>query len=173
MIVVSLLLSVQCLLAPVQTPVAFPYVEPPCEYCAGRRTIDFAQSVGQSVVAPIGGRITFAGTVVDQGYVTIDPSPGTGYGPEVLITVGGLVIDANIVSNIVSGRNVQVGERIGVSHGLVRLSMRSIREGQSARYIDPTPFLGRRRPRARLIPHSGFGSRRAQIGLTCSASFGR
>ena len=169
MIVFSLLLSVQCLLAPVQTPVAFPYVEPPCEFCEGRRTIDFAQSVGQSVFAPIAGRITFAGIVVDQGYVTIDPSPGTGYGPEVLITVGGLVIDANIVS----GRNVHVGERIGVSNGLIHLSMRSIREGKSARYVDPTAYLGRRRPRVRLIPHSGVGARRAQIGLTCPASFGR
>jgi hypothetical protein len=168
-IVFSLLLSVQCLLAPVQTPVAFPYVEPPCEFCAGRRTIDFAQSVGQVVVAPIAGRITFVGTVVDQGYVTIDPSPGTRYGPEVLITVGGLVI----ATNIVSGRNVQVGERIGVSNGLIRLSMRSIREGKAARYVDPTAYLGRRRPRVRLIPNSGFGARRAQIGLTCPASFGR
>lgn len=169
-----LLVAASCLIQPVEGAVAFPYVEPACDYCAGHRTIDFAPSnfapsVGRRVVAPVAGQITFAGTVVDQQFVSIDPAPSTGFGPEVVVTVGGLDIDPDVEL----GQVVTSGERIGVSNGLIHLSMRYIIEGKSARYVDPTPFVARRRTRARLIPNSRRGGRQAADRLSCPASFGR
>jgi len=154
---------------PINGTVAFPYVEPSCEFCAGHRTIDFEQSVGRDVISPVVGRITFAGTVVDQQFVSIDPSPESGFGPEVVVTVGGLVRDPQVRS----GQVVQVGQRLGMTDGLIHLSMRYINEGKPARYVDPTPFLARRRSRVRLIPNSRVGGRRPSSQLTCAASFGR
>ena len=169
MILFAFLVTASCLVPPVDTAVAFPYVEPACVYCPGRRTIDFDQSVGRSVVSPVAGRITFAGTVVDQQFVTIDPTPSTGFDPAVMITVGGLVIDPDVGSGLI----VKSGEPIGVSNGLIHLSMRYISEGKPARYADPTPYVANRRIRARLIPNSRRGGRRATIQLSCPASFGR
>lgn len=166
----SVLLAVaSCLIPPVDGAVAFPYVEPACEYCAGHRTIDFQQSVGRRVVAPVAGQITFAGTVVNQQFVTIDPAPSTGFGPEVVLTVGGLDIDPDVES----GQVVTSGERIGASNGMLHLSMRYIMEGKPARYVDPTPYVASRRTRARLIPNSRRGGRRGVDRLSCPASFGR
>lgn len=154
---------------PVSGAVAFPYVEPSCEFCAGHRTIDFEQSIGREVSAPVTGVITFAGTVVDQQFVTIDPDPKSGFSPEILVTIGGLIRD----SSVRTGQVVHVGQRLGETNGLIHLSMRYINEGKPARYIDPTSFLARRRSRVRLIPNSRVGGRPTQSQLSCSASFGR
>jgi hypothetical protein len=168
-ILFTFFVTASCLVPPVNTAVAFPYVEPACAYCPGRRTIDFEQSVGGSVVSPVAGRITFAGKVVDQQFVTIDPTPSTGFDPAVVLTIGGLVIDPDVRS----GQIVKSGGQIGVSNGLIHLSMRYISEGKPARYVDPTPYVGRRRTRARLIPHSRRGGRPVAQQLSCPASFGR
>jgi murein DD-endopeptidase MepM/ murein hydrolase activator NlpD len=154
---------------PVNGAVAFPYVEPSCEFCAGHRTIDFEQSVGRDVISPVAGRITFAGTVVDQQFVSIDPGPESGFGPEVVVTIGGLIRGPKVTS----GQVVQAGQRLGTTDGLIHLSMRYISEGKPARYVDPTPFLARRRSRVRLIPNSRTGGRRSQSQLSCPGSFGR
>jgi hypothetical protein len=168
-ILFAFLVTASCLVPPVDTAVAFPYVEPACVYCPGRRTIDFGQSVGRSVVAPVAGRITFAGKVVDQQFVTIDPTPSTGFGPAVVLTIGGLVIDPDVRS----GQFVKSGEQIGLSNGLIHLSMRYISEGKPARYVDPTSYIARLRARARLIPNARTGGRRSPSHLSCPASFGR
>ena len=154
---------------PVNGAVAFPFVAPACDYCAGHRTIDFEQSVGRDVISPVAGRITFAGTVVDQQFVSIDPGPESGFGPEVVVTIGGLIRDPQVTS----GQVVQAGQRLGMTDGLIHLSMRYIIEGKPTRYVDPTPFLARRRSRVRLIPNSRTGRRPTQSQLSCSASFGR
>jgi hypothetical protein len=168
-ILFAFLVTASCLVPPVDTAVAFPYVEPACVYCPGRQTIDFGQSVGRSVVAPVAGRITFAGKVVDQQFVTIDPTPSTGFGPAVVLTIGGLVIDPDVRS----GQFVKSGEQIGLSNGLIHLSMRHIVAGRPARYVDPTSYIARLRARARLIPNARTGGRRSQSQLSCPASFGR
>jgi len=168
-ILFAFLVTASCLVPPVDTAVAFPYIEPACAYCPGRRTIDFEQSVGRSVVSPVAGRITFAGKVVDQQFVTIDPTPSTGFDPAVVLTIGGLVIGPDVGS----GQIVKSGEQIGVSNGLIHLSMRYISEGKPARYVDPTPYVGRRQTRARLIPNSRRGGRPVAQRLSCPASFGR
>jgi hypothetical protein len=168
-ILFAVLVAANCLIPPVNGAVAFPYVEPACEFCAGHRTIDFEQSVGREVISPVAGRITFAGTVVDQQFVTLDPDPKSGFSPEVLVTIGGLIRDPKVTS----GQAVQAGQRLGMTDGLIHLSMRYIVDGKPARYVDPTPYLARRRLRVRLIPNSRAGGRRAQSQLSCSASFGR
>jgi hypothetical protein len=168
-ILFAFLVTASCLVPPVDTAVAFPYVEPACVYCPGRRAIDFGQSVGRSVVAPVAGRITFAGKVVDQQFVTIDPDPTTGFGPEIVVTIGGLIRDPSVQS----GQFVQAGQRLGASNGLIHLSMRHIVAGRPARYVDPTAYVGRHQVRVRLIPNSRRGGRQVARQLSCPASFGR
>ena len=169
MILLALVVATNCLIPPVAGAVAFPYVEPSCEFCAGHRTIGFEQSVGRPVVAPVAGRITFAGKVVDQQFVTIDPDPTTGFGPEIVVTIGGLIRDPNVQS----GQFVQAGQRLGASNGLIHLSMRHIVAGRPARYVDPTAYVGRHQVRVRLIPNSRRGGRQVARQLSCPASFGR
>ena len=169
MILSALFVAASCLIPPVAGAVAFPYVEPSCEFCAGHRTIGFEQSVGRLVVAPVAGRITFAGKVVDQQFVTIEPDSTTGFGPEIVVTIGGLIRDPSVQS----GQIVQAGQRLGASNGLIYLSMRYIVAGKPARYVDPTSYVTRRRARVRLIPNSRTGGRRSQSQLSCPVSFGR
>ncbi len=169
MILLAFFVAANCLIPPVSGAVAFPYVEPSCEFCAGHRTIDFEQTEGREVIAPVAGRITFAGMVVGQQFVTIDPDPKSGFGPDVVVTVGGFIRDPTVKS----GLAVRAGQYLGTADGLIHLSMRYIVEGRPARYVDPTPFLARRRSRARLIPNSRIGGRRTKSQLLCSASIGR
>ncbi len=86
-----------------------------------------------------------------------------------VLTIGGLVIDPDVGS----GQIVKSGEQIGVSNGLIHLSMRYISEGKPARYVDPTPYVGRHQVRVRLIPNSRRGGRQVARQLSCPASFGR
>ncbi len=169
MILLAFFVAANCLIPPVSGAVAFPYVEPSCEFCAGHRTIDFEQTEGREVIAPVAGRITFAGMVVGQQFVTIDPDPKSGFGPDVVVTVGGFIRDPTVKS----GLAVRAGQYLGTADGLIHLSMRYIVEGRPARYVDPTPFLARRRSRVRLIPNSRIGGRRTKSQLLCSASIGR
>ena len=169
MTLLAFFVSASCLIPPVHGAVAYPYVEPSCEFCAGHRTIDFEQAEGREVIAPVAGHITFAGMVVGQQFVTIDPDPKSGFGPDVVVTVGGLIRDPTVKSGLV----VRAGQPLGTADGLIRLSMRYIVEGRPARYVDPTPFLARRRSRVRLIPNSRTGGRPTQSWLSCAASFGR
>ena len=169
MILLAFFVAANCLIPPVSGAVAFPYVEPSCEFCAGHRTIDFEQTEGREVIAPVTGRITFAGMVVGQQFVTIDPDPKSGFGPDVVVTVGGLIRDPAVKSGVA----VRAGQALGTADGLIHLSMRYIVEGRPARYVDPTPFLARRRSRVRLIPNSRIGGRRTTSQLLCAASIGR
>ena len=169
MILLAFFVAANCLIPPVAGAVAFPYVEPSCDFCAGHRTIGFEQSVGRDVISPVAGRITFAGTVVNQQFVTIDPDLRSGFGPEIVVTIGGLIRDPSVQS----GQIVQTGQRLGASNGLIHLSMRYIVAGRPARYVDPTAYLARRRTRVRLIPNSRTGGRRSQSQLSCAVSFGR
>ena len=169
MTLLAFFVAANCLIPPVHGAVAYPYVEPSCEFCAGHRTIDFEQTEGREVIAPVAGHITFAGMVFGQQFVTIDPDPKSGFGPDVVVTVGGLIRDPTVKSGVA----VRAGQALGTADGLIRLSMRYIVEGRPARYVDPTPFLARRRSRVRLIPNSRIGGRRTTSQLLCAASFGR
>lgn len=135
-----------CLLAPVDGPVARPYVAPACPYCPGNRAIDYRVESGDGVVAPVSGTIRFVGRVAGVGYVTVDAE---GH----LVTVGGL--DA-FRADLVRGGAVGQGERLGSAAGDgVSLSLRRVTRVAGAErfeYVDPTPSLGRAVPRrARLV----------------------
>lgn len=56
--------------------VARPFDGPPVPWAAGHRGVDLAAGVGQTVRAPRGGVVTFAGTVVDRGVVTVTHDDG-------------------------------------------------------------------------------------------------
>lgn len=71
-IVFSVLMS--CLVPPVSGPITNPFVEPACTFCAGNRAVDLRTQIGQAVVSPVMGQITFVGRVVNQTYVTLAPT---------------------------------------------------------------------------------------------------
>ncbi|MFM9036107.1 MAG: hypothetical protein ACKOJ9_00250 [Actinomycetota bacterium] len=160
--------SVGCLLPPVTGPVIAPYVEPPCPYCAGHRTIDFASRLGDAVVSPVAGVVTFYGFVAGTLYITIDPNDATGFRPGERVTVGGMILDdvAAEGPNPRPGDPVRRGERVGdAAPGSVSLSLRT----SDGTYLDPTRHLGRWRSQARLLPRSGPGRPNLRV-LTCPAA---
>ena len=56
--------------------VARPFDAPPQPWAAGHRGVDLAARPGQVVRAPDAGVVTFAGTVVDRGVVTVTHAGG-------------------------------------------------------------------------------------------------
>ena len=56
--------------------VARPFDAPPQPWAAGHRGVDLAAHPGQVVRAPAGGVVSFAGTVVDRGVVTMTHADG-------------------------------------------------------------------------------------------------
>lgn len=151
-----------CLVAPVDGPVLSVFEPPACDYCAGRRSIDLAARPGETVIAPIAGRVTFAGPVARTLYVSIGtgpyaPTPNPGSGGRTVVTVGRL---ATVL--VAEGEWVTPGRTIGRA-GAAPVSLSWRRAG---RYTDPSPFLGRLVSRARLVPTDGTASRPAR-GAEC------
>lgn len=139
-----------CLVAPVEGRVLSVFEPPACDYCAGRRSIDLAARPEERVVAPIAGRVSFAGPVARTLYVSITaPGVPPSTGP-ITVTVGRL---GTVV--VVAGERVAAGTAIGRA-GAMPISLSWRRGG---RYADPTPFLGRLVHRARLVPTDGTSSR--------------
>ena len=148
-----------CLVPPVNTPVVEPFVAPACSYCAGHRTVDFASTgaTDATVVAPIAGRVSFAGEVAGRRFVSVRSGDHT-------VTVGGvwtLVVTA--------GQTVVAGETVGRGTGLgpVTLSVRRDAGQPTEVYLDPGPFLARRIGRARLVPTDGTRPRPVRTRLVC------
>lgn len=105
----------------------------------GHRGIDLATTPGSPVRAPGTGLVTFAGTVVDARWVTVD----LGW---VRATVGPLE-----TVGVTRGERVTAGQTVGTSgraHDLAALHL-STRIGQ--RYVDPLRLT---RPRVSLVPVS-------------------
>ena len=164
MIPLVLALTLNCLVPPVGEPIVAGFVAPECAFCASHRTIDFAGSTGRVVVAPAAGRVTFAGLVAERPFVTIALGPEEQVSPWPVITVGGLSIDPGLAT----GDMVRSGQRLGLTNGVVTLSMRYIAAGSAASYRDPAPFLERRRTRVRLVPTDGSRRRRASVTKSCA-----
>ena len=53
-----------------------PFVRPEHDWSAGHRGVDLAADVGAPVVSAVDGVVTFAGTVVDRGVVTVQDAHG-------------------------------------------------------------------------------------------------
>lgn len=117
-----------CLTAPVPGPVVAGFA-PVGDY-EGHWGIDFAAEVGDPVAAPVGGTVTFAGSVAGMKTVTIQP-------------VEGVKVSVSYLSSIEVSTGDAVGEgafvgTAGLAHGepAVHLSVRI-----DDVYVDPAPFL--------------------------------
>ena len=127
--IVVLALSAVCLVAPVNGPVVADYSA--VGRYEGHWGVDFGASPGTTVVAPVSGVATFAGSVAGMKTVTIQPVPGvkvsTSYLSDVLVTAGRTVEKGQVIG------------RSGLAHGrpAVHLSARV-----NGRYVDPKRFLG-------------------------------
>jgi hypothetical protein len=156
-----------CLQPPVTGRVVAPFVAPACPFCAGHRTIDFSSVLGEAVVSPVAGTVTFYGFVAGRLYVTIDPTDSTTFAPGTVVTVGGLLLDDVSAEgpNPRRGDPVRQGERVGDAGGWpISLSVR--RSRPDGAYLDPGPLLGRWRSVARLVPRNGPGRTVSSV-LTC------
>ena len=139
---ISLLISLALsAVPPVPGPVTQHFVAPTCQRCAGHRGITIDNSDGVTAVSPVGGTVTFAGSVAHQLYVVVEPSPG------VLITVGRLA-----VMTVREGDAISEGRAIGTSGATTYLGVRL-----RGVYVEPLRFLGF--GRARLV------GRGAVVGL--------
>lgn len=170
-----------CLRAPVDAPLGARFVEPTCPYCAGRRTLGFAAVAGDLVRSAVTGRIHFSGVVVGSGYVTVVSAVDT----SLLVTVGGvnpgppnrpdrfrLFHKTRAHPTLAEGASIEAGQVIGVAAGPIGLSMRRRSPSGPDTYLDPEPYLARRRVRARLVPLADPGPadpprRVARTGFGC------
>jgi murein DD-endopeptidase MepM/ murein hydrolase activator NlpD len=145
------LIAFRCWDPPIVAPVSDPYREPACRWCPGNRGIEFDVTPGQSVRAVATGRVTFAGSVAGSRYLVVEHGDGqrATYGmlAEIRYRQGDVVVKGSIVGS--------TGERFYFG----------LREGD--RYIDPTPHLGRRVYRVRLVPVDGARGRIAPSTLVC------
>ncbi|HEY7628429.1 MAG TPA: M23 family metallopeptidase [Ilumatobacteraceae bacterium] len=150
-------LAPACYLPPVASPVVDPFRAPACAYCPGNRGLEYRPVPGSAVVAASAGTVTFSGVVAGVRYLVIAQHDGrvATYGYLAAATVG-------------PGAAVRAGAQVGVSTARFYFGLR---EGQ--RYIDPMPYLGKKRYRPRLIPTDGSLPRRAPPPIISCASAGR
>ncbi|MBA3621201.1 MAG: peptidoglycan DD-metalloendopeptidase family protein [Actinomycetota bacterium] len=115
---------------PVRGPVLRTFDPPASRYGAGHRGVDLAAAPGEPVRAALDGSVSFSGTVVRVGWVTLDHGGGlsTTYGP----------LDPRSVR---ASDRVKSGQRLGrVADGALHLDW-GARVGDT--YIDPLSLLGR------------------------------
>ena len=111
------------------------FSRPPHRWNAGHRGLDLRAHTGQSVLAPRAGVVTFAGTVVDRGVVTITHPDGLRTSLEPLtpqVGVGARVSSGQLVGRLSTGGHCGTG----CLHW-------GIRRGQV--YLDPMLVTGPRR----------------------------
>lgn len=114
------ILAAAVLLAPVgPTEVLAPFERPATEYGRGHRGADYAATVGQVVVAPLSGIVSFTGRVNDRDVVSIRAGrllvslePVTGSAPVGTYVVAGQVIGTVGAGGHCSLRCVHLGLRI-------------------------------------------------------------
>jgi len=143
-----------CWDAPVDGVVSDPFRAPDCRWCPGNRGIEFSLDRRATVRSAATGRVTFSGTVVDTRYVVVQMASGW------KITYGRL--DS---TRLKAGDVVVAGVPVGVVTGEFFFGLRI--DGE---YVDPSPYLGRRIGRPRLIPSTGGVARPAPPSrLRCGA----
>ena len=148
--------AADCLLPPVDAPVARPFDAPPCPWCAGHRGLSFDVPAGTPVRAAAAGTVTFSGVVVDIRYVVVRHADG------LLATYGGLES-----ATVGQGATVAAGSTVGQSGPEVYFGLRT---GPDA-YIDPEPLLGELVVPPYLVPTDGSAPRRPpQPVLRCPGS---
>ena len=128
-----------CWLPPITAPVADPYREPACPWCAGNRGLEYRTGSNALVRAAASGRVEFAGDVAAVGYVVVRLANGWRH------TYGHLTSISQR-----QGQVVLAGAPIGRVTGTFFFGLR---KGDD--YADPEPFIGELRRRPRLIPLDG------------------
>lgn len=110
--------------------------KPAEQWSAGHRGVDLAASVGNQVVAPNRGRITFRGVVVDRPVVVIDH----GYGFKTSLEP--------VTSELSVGSWVESGAKLGTVSTGAHCSNRCIHWGVrlDGEYIDPALLIEDLRP---------------------------
>lgn len=117
---------------------------PPEPWLSGHRGVDLAGADGSDVLAPEAGRVSFVGTVVDRGVVTIDHG-------------GGLRSSFEPVdSSLRKGDSVAAGDILGTIDGTTHCSPGcfhwGVRLGEE--YVNPLQFVLDLRPSV-LLPRPG------------------
>ncbi len=126
-----------------------PYLQPSSDYSAGHRGVDYAVAIGQKLVAPADGVVSFAGRLVNRGVISIKHS-------------GTLVSELEpACSSVAVGQSVMAGQVIGrvcaaepsyIQHCPKQTCLHfSVR--QDGRYLSPLVFIGGLNP-SRLLPYS-------------------
>jgi murein DD-endopeptidase MepM/ murein hydrolase activator NlpD len=142
----GLVLGAICLVAPVNGPIVGEYA--PVGSYAGHWGVDYAVRAGTDVMAPVDGRVTFAGSVAGMRSVTIEPVPG--------FKVSVSYLSAITVRTGETVRRGQVVGRAGSPHGSDGVHLSTRIDGS---YVDPESQLGCRDTdisRAlRLVPPPG------------------
>ena len=130
--ILAFAVSAVCLISPVSGAVSEPYS--PLGQYAGHWGIDFAAEVGEVVVAPASGTVTFAGSVAGMRTLTIEPFAGFKISVSYLATV-----------DVMRGSAVRRGGRIGTAgmeDGIPGVHLSTRIDGQ---YVDPEGQLGCRK----------------------------
>lgn len=125
-----------------------PFDAPDTPWSAGHRGVDLAADVGVDVLAPASGTVTFAGTVVDRGVVTVLHDDGLRSSVEPVDPV------------VAAGDHVEGGAPIGVlqtGHCVERSCVHwGVRRGDT--YLDPLALLRAAGPVVLLpVPHRATG----------------
>lgn len=142
-----------CLVAPVTAPVADPFREPGCRWCAGNRGLEYDIGPGRLVTAGAGGRVSFAGSVAGTLYVVVEHPSG-------LRTTYGRLSSVSVAA----GDEVGAGTPVGVTGGGLFFG---VRRGDT--YLDPANYLMRTWFRPRLVPVWGPRRPGTPVGMSCVA----
>lgn len=126
---ITFALTAMCLSSPVSGPIISVY-SPHGQY-AGHWGVDYAADPGELVVAPVSGRVSFAGSVAGMNSVTIQPL--TGYKVSV-----SYLREISTTSGAWLARGIPLGTA-GMAHGRggVHLSVRI-----DDKYVDPAGHMG-------------------------------
>jgi murein DD-endopeptidase MepM/ murein hydrolase activator NlpD len=129
MSLVGLVVGAICMAAPVQGPIVAGYA-PVGEY-GGHWGVDYRAAVGTPVMAPVAGRVTFAGVVAGMATITVEPVPGFKVSVSYLSAI-----------EVGTGETVERGQvigRSGMPHGIEGVHLSTRIDG---RYVDPEQYLG-------------------------------
>lgn len=133
---------------PIDAPVTDPFRPPPQPWLPGNRGIEYGTAPGRAVRAAGRGRVTFAGRIAGDLFVTVTHPDGIRTSYAYLASIA-----------VVAGADVERGQVVGTTG--VRLHV-GARRGET--YIDPASLWGAIGPPwVRLAPLDGAGpSRRAE-----------
>lgn len=128
-------------------PLLQPFRAPAQSWSAGHRGVDVAAAEGTPVLAPADGVVTFAGTVVDRGVVTIGHDRGGAAGLRSSVEP----VQATVLPGEAIARGQQVGvvARGGAGHCARDCLHWGLRQGR--RYLDPMLWVARP-PHPVLLP---------------------